>query len=101
MIKNLKFVSGADNQREFAAELRKVVNHYFKQNNLSTKGNLYMWIKTIILVGLYLAPFIVIVTVSMNAWLALLLVIIMGIGEAGVGMSVMHDAAHGAYSKHK
>jgi len=27
--------------------------------------------------------------------------ILMGIGEAGIGMSVMHDAAHGAFSKRK
>jgi linoleoyl-CoA desaturase len=29
------------------------------------------------------------------------MVILMGIGEAGIGMSVMHDAAHGALSKRK
>jgi linoleoyl-CoA desaturase len=37
----------------------------------------------------------------MNIWFALLLVFVMGFGEAGVGMSVMHDAAHGALSEKK
>jgi linoleoyl-CoA desaturase len=36
-----------------------------------------------------------------GTWLGIMMVILMGIGEAGIGMSVMHDAAHGAFSKRK
>lgn len=57
-----------------------------------------MLIKTLVLVMLYLAPFIALLTLKMDLWVAILLVITMGIGEAGIGMSVMHDAAHGAFS---
>lgn len=35
----------------------------------------------------------------MNIWVAVIMVILMGIGMAGVGMCVMHDGAHGSYSK--
>ncbi len=35
----------------------------------------------------------------MNAWFAMLMAILMGIGMAGIGMCVMHDAVHGSYSK--
>lgn len=38
-------------------------------------------------------------TVAMNAWIGLLLAIIMGIGIAGIGMGTMHDAVHGSYSQ--
>lgn len=48
--------------------------------------------------GLYLVPFILLLTVSMPLWLQFLLTIVIGIGMAGVGMNVMHDANHGAYS---
>ena len=34
----------------------------------------------------------------MNAWVAMILVVVMGAGMAGVGMCVMHDAVHGSYS---
>jgi linoleoyl-CoA desaturase len=47
---------------------------------------------------IYLAPFVLILTIPMSAWIALILAIIMGVGEAGIGMSIMHDGAHGAYS---
>jgi linoleoyl-CoA desaturase len=34
----------------------------------------------------------------MNAWIALLMAVLMGAGMAGIGMCVMHDAVHGSYS---
>jgi hypothetical protein len=34
----------------------------------------------------------------MSAWLMIILAVVMGIGMAGVGMSVMHDAVHGSFS---
>lgn len=57
-----------------------------------------MVIKTIIMLALYLVPFIILLSIPMSLWLAFILVVIMGIGIAGVGMGVMHDACHGAYS---
>jgi linoleoyl-CoA desaturase len=36
-----------------------------------------------------------------NPWLIYLIWIWMGVGMAGIGLSVMHDANHGAYSKNK
>ena len=34
----------------------------------------------------------------MPGWLQLILAVIMGVGMAGVGMNVMHDGNHGAFS---
>jgi linoleoyl-CoA desaturase len=48
--------------------------------------------------SLYLVPFVALLTIPVNTWTALFFVVLMGIGEAGIGMSVMHDAAHGAFS---
>jgi linoleoyl-CoA desaturase len=98
VMKTLKFISTDPNQKQFGIAVRQNVNAYFKENNLSTKGNVAMFIKTSTLVVLYLAPFIVLLTVQMDLWAAILLIIVMGVGEAGIGMSVMHDAAHGAFS---
>lgn len=87
-------------EREFVSTLRQKVNAYFKENNISTKANTKMVIKSIILIATYLVPFVLVLTIPMNNWMALACVTVMGIGIAGVGMGVMHDACHGAYSRH-
>jgi linoleoyl-CoA desaturase len=90
----------ATTHREFASTLNKRVGEYFKQNNISRHANAEMVVKTIVMFALYFGPYFLILSgaVTTLGWL-LLLVIIMGIGLAGIGLSVMHDANHGAYSK--
>lgn len=97
-MKTLKFISNDPNEKQFGIAVRENVNRYFKDKGLSTKGNTAMLLKAIVMLLLYIAPFIVLITVQPGTWSALLLVVLMGIGEAGIGMSVMHDAAHGAFS---
>lgn len=94
--------TGTDKQeQQFAAALRKNVNNYFKENNISVKANAAMIIKTVILTASYLVPFTLLLTVPMPEWIGLLCAVVMGIGIAGIGMGVMHDACHGAYSRKK
>ena len=94
----IKFRSNNENEQKFAREVRKRVRSYFKDNNISTHGNFKMYLKTVILLGVYLTPFIILLTVPMSPLAALGIAVIMGIGDAGIGMSVMHDGAHGSYS---
>jgi linoleoyl-CoA desaturase len=94
----IKFVNKNEEEHQFAIVLRKNVSEYFKVNNLSTKGNLTLAMQTIVMISLYLAPFILILTVPMSGAMAILMTVIMGIGVAGVGMCVMHDAIHGSFS---
>jgi linoleoyl-CoA desaturase len=86
-------------ESQFASALRKNVNEYFKKKNISQKGNLTLVFQTIVMFSLYLVPFILILLVSVTWWMGLLLSATMGIGIAGIGMCVMHDALHGSYSK--
>lgn len=51
--------------------------------------------------SIYLTPYFLLLTLDFPGWAQLLFTIIMGIGMAGVGMNVMHDANHGAYSNNK
>jgi len=81
------------------AVLRKNVNDYFQENGISSKGNWKMLVKTVVMLSVYITPFILILTVPMPGWMIFPLSIIMGIGMAGTGMSVMHDAVHGSFSK--
>lgn len=60
-----------------------------------------MVIKTISMLSLFFIPLIIINTGIVTSALALFtLFIISGLGMAGIGMGVMHDAIHGAYSKY-
>jgi linoleoyl-CoA desaturase len=97
-MKSIKFISNDSRQREFSAAVKKNVNDYFSENKLSKKGNLAMVIQTLTMVTIYIAPFVLILTLPMSKLVAALLTIIMGVGVAGIGMCVMHDANHGSYS---
>lgn len=100
-METVKFVRENNQEREFASEVRKRVRDYFKDNNISIYGNFTMYLKSVIILAVYLVPFIIILTRPISPWVALGLAVIMGIGEAGVGMSIMHDGVHHAYSKKK
>jgi linoleoyl-CoA desaturase len=94
----IRFIAG-DEQKQFASTLRKNVNNYFSENKISPKGDERLAFKTATMLSFYIVPFVLFLTIPMHAWEGLLLVIVMGIGVAGIGMSVMHDAVHGAYSR--
>lgn len=87
------------NQSEFTKALRKRVDLYFKENNISRHANATMIAKTVILMAGYLIPFIALIVFNPSFGVAILLWSLMGVAVAGVGMSVMHDANHGAYSR--
>jgi linoleoyl-CoA desaturase len=100
-MESVKFVRQNIKEREFAHEVRKRVRAYFKDNNKSIYGNFNMYLKSVVILGVYLVPFIILLTSPVSAWTALVFAVIMGIGEAGVGMSIMHDGVHHAYSSKK
>lgn len=101
VMKALKFSSDEAYQREFGIALRKNVSKYFKEKAIDTKGNWTMYCKAVIMLSIYIIPFVFLLSMPVSMGWAIMLVIIMGIGEAGIGMSVMHDAAHGAFSQKK
>ena len=83
---------------KFFRTLNARVNNYFKENKIKKTGNWKIHLKTVILFIVFIVPYLLILTLSMPFWAHLLLTILMGIGMAGIGMNVMHDANHGAYS---
>jgi len=85
----------------FFQTLKSRIDKHFVAAGYSKHANAAMVVKTISMFVIYLAPFVVLLFLQPVWPVALLLWIIMGIGMAGVGMSVMHDANHGAYSSNK
>jgi linoleoyl-CoA desaturase len=90
----------AGTHRDFSNTLNKRVSDYFKSNDIQRHGNREMAIKTIFMFSIYFVPYLLIVTgVISGTWPLIALLLAMSIGTAGIGLSVMHDANHGAYSK--
>ncbi|MEL6676115.1 MAG: acyl-CoA desaturase [Bacteroidota bacterium] len=86
---------------KFFRTIHTQVNEYFKTNGLAKTGNMELYIKCIFMYALYLVPLILIFTPWVSGWGIVLCYALMGMGAAGVGLCVMHDAIHGTFSRHK
>lgn len=90
----------AQKQPEFIRELREKVSDYFTSQQISKYGNASLLLKTLFMFTLYLAPYFLMLTGVISSYGGVILCwVIMGLGKAGVGMGVMHDANHHSYSK--
>lgn len=97
-LNDVKFSTQA--KTDFVSSVNKRVTNYFKENNISKYGNTNMYLKTIIMFTIYFVPyFFLIFSGTSNIWLITMFWAIMGVGMAGIGLSVMHDACHGAFSR--
>jgi linoleoyl-CoA desaturase len=86
-------------QRDFATTLNKRVNEYFRTTGIGRHADSEMVIKTIVMFLGYFLPYgLILAGVITGPVMLILSVIVMSLGLAGIGLSVMHDANHGAYS---
>lgn len=98
-MKNTNVRYANNSYTDFAKDLRKRVNAYFKENKIEKSGNAEMYVKTIFMVLLYTVPFTLVLTNTFASFsMNFLMFIVMGFGMSGIGLSVMHDANHGSYS---
>lgn len=96
--KSLKFPN--DKDADLIVTLRRRVDEYFASKKISRNGNAEMVIKTIVMIGIYIIPYILMLSgIFSNPWLYFFMWVVMGFGMAGIGLCIMHDANHGAYSK--
>ena len=83
---------------DFCREMKNRVERYFTSRQISPHANWQMVLKTVAMLALTFVPYALILTNGFAPWQMLGLAIVMGIGMAGVGFAVSHDALHGAYS---
>ncbi|HYG52469.1 MAG TPA: fatty acid desaturase, partial [Flavobacteriales bacterium] len=89
-------------QRLFFKTAKMRVDEYFKSHKLSKNGNWKMVIKTVLLLSLYFVPYVFLLAGFIHSLAGIVLIgIIMGFGMASIGLSIMHDANHGSYSKNR
>lgn len=99
ILHRLKFKS---NERNFISILNARVNAYFQEHQISRHANLEMVIKTIVMFLLYFGSFGLVLSGQITGSLTtILLMVVMGVGLVGIGVAVMHDGNHGAYSGRK
>lgn len=96
-MQTVRFISRDKNL--FFNTLKSRVDAHFQERGISSYANHKMIIKTIILLLMYILPFIALSIFNPSFWGHMILWTLTGIALAGIGMSVMHDANHGAYSK--
>jgi linoleoyl-CoA desaturase len=96
MKQKVKFVN--KDKTKFFDTLKERVDLYFVENNISPHANATMVFKTIFMLSLYFVPYALIMAGGFDLTGMWICSLIMGLGLAGIGMSVMHDANHGAYS---
>lgn len=98
-IQTVKFSNA--NAAPFIREMKRRVNAYFKAEGLSKHADGRMIRKTIAMLALTFVPYGLIMSGSFGPWAMLGFCVVMGIGTAGCGFSIAHDALHGAYTKNR
>jgi linoleoyl-CoA desaturase len=88
-------------QASFFGVLRQNIDQYFQTNNIEKTGGSKIMVKAIVMLSMYFIPYIIVLTAGLPNYLNLILCFVMGLGVAGTGMSVMHDAIHGSFSSNK
>jgi linoleoyl-CoA desaturase len=93
-----KFANGSGS---IHAEMKKRINEYFTKRGKSATGNFRLWLKAGILITGLLTVYIHLIFFTPPTFWAILECLLMGVLTAAIGFNVMHDGAHGSFSKYK
>ncbi|HWC52111.1 MAG TPA: acyl-CoA desaturase [Chitinophagaceae bacterium] len=85
----------------FHTELKKRVRDYFEEVGKSTTGNYSLFIKAIILMTAFIFVYVHLIFFTPSVFWAISECILLGGIVAAIGFNVMHDGAHGSFSKYK
>lgn len=84
----------------FHTELKKRISEYFQEVGKATTGNYRLFTKAIILVVSFLFVYIHLVFFTPSAFWAIVESVLLGGLTAAIGFNVMHDGAHGSFSRY-
>jgi linoleoyl-CoA desaturase len=89
-------------QAEFSTALNQRVSAYFENNKINPHAGQSMILKSVLLFGMYAGIYVLIIAgVTSNLPLLFFLWALLGLGQSLIGMSIMHDTVHGAYTKNR
>ena len=82
----------------FYTELKRRVGLHMINNNRRERDCPRMYLKTAIILTVFVASYVLLVFVSSNWLQALPLAVVIGFAIAAIGFNIMHDGSHHAYS---
>lgn len=83
----------------FMPTMRKRIDAYFEENNLSPRDSPKMYVKTAIILTWVTASYIGLAFYASTWWQGLLGCVSLGFAMAAVGFNIQHDGGHGSYSR--
>lgn len=88
----------AERNKAFAASLNRRVHEYLHEGGRTPYADFRYYLKAVVMAAIYWGPFALMLLGIGGAPVFWLAWIMMGLGMAGIGMNVMHDANHGSVS---
>ena len=85
--------------RSFHTELKTRINQYFEESGRPMTGDFSLLFKAILLVSIMVALYVHLVFFTPATGWALLECALLGCVIAAIGFNVMHDGAHGSFSR--
>jgi linoleoyl-CoA desaturase len=85
----------------FHTELKKRISDYFREVGKSTTGNYKLFLKALILIVSFALIYTHLVFFTPPPVWAVLESVLLGCVISAIGFNVMHDGAHGSFSKYK
>ncbi|HKB44020.1 MAG TPA: acyl-CoA desaturase [Chitinophagaceae bacterium] len=85
----------------FYNTLKQRVLSYFRDNKIRRYANAKAIIKAVIFFGLYVSAYVIILRGQLPLWALLLTWFFMGVSIIFTAMSIVHDAAHAAFSSRR
>ncbi|HEU4469877.1 MAG TPA: acyl-CoA desaturase [Flavisolibacter sp.] len=88
-------------KQSFHAELKKRISDYFETTGKSLAGNSHLYTKAAILLTSFFFLYTHLVFFTPSVLWAVLECVLLGVVVAGIGFNIMHDGAHGSFSRYK
>jgi len=88
-------------QHSFHSDLKTKISEYFLEVGQSTTGNYKLFLKAVILMVTFILVYIHLVFFTPVVFWQILESVLLGGLVAAIGFNVMHDGAHGSFSKYK
>ena len=99
MSQKLKFIN--TDHSTFYVTVRKRVDAYFVDNNISTFANGAMWFKAFFFLSGFIGLYLLILLGNFTPVVLLFFCVLLGMSGAFIGFNVCHDAIHKSFSANK
>lgn len=96
----MAFVTFNTKEHPFFDELKKRVDQYFEKSGKNRWGDWKIYLKTTILLTTLAGIYFWLVFFTPGIIVSLILCALLGLTLAGIGFNVMHDSAHGSFSRY-